>query len=719
VSQDVKIGVSANTTGAANQLKDIERATDGVADAALNVAKATKAAADGMRQMEAIAQRLKHVQSILSGQLGKPVDAADAALFLHNFERMRNGRGIGSQRIRAFDTFESWYGGHSSTFKKAADADRHRRYVLGVGMQNTGFARSNGIPAFPAPHQPESPFTNPAKRVGSSVMSFGKGMLAIAGITSVMGMLGQAVDMATEEAVGLDTLKRRSGDLGVSFGQLQAQVRSTAEGMGLTFVEASRLANQLAKTTGNFDHGAGDLRTSIGFARSFGLEPGDTTQFFGTMRRLGVQGAGDNESRRLALMIADAIEKGGYTAKADEVLKAVADFSSQAARITLSTPNVETFASYLSGLTRTGIPGLDPAGAAGILGAADASVRRGGGMGEAGLNFSYAALMRGTRGLNNPVMAEALWEGGLFGTTAGVFGPGGALGAWAKAHGMPVPDLNGETNFSKMRGLMRSQYGNSPFYLDAVKNYFGLSSISQASALDMMSPADLTSSQALVEGAGLKLSDLSGSGIQGIAQISGARDWGDLMRVYGGVRSRGDLQDKDRAGLSDAFKSGDFDTLQKALVRFVGTHDQEQTDGSETRQTIADLKNELTRVGAELFDPINAIRNVVVGTSKVLRGDTGNGQIGSIMKLPGGDEGYLDPNSGQFIQIPTFGVTPMPSDVTAPGTAAGGRVSVGVTGEITLPVTDQNGNQRGTATLRPYVKRPPVGIDDVGRTGVW
>jgi hypothetical protein len=704
VSQEVKIGVSANTSGAANQLKDIERATDGVADAAENVAKATKAAAAGMSQMEAIAQRLKHVQSILSGQLGKPVDSADATLFLHNFERMRNGRGIGSQRIRAFDTFESWYGGHSSTFKKAADADRHRRYVFGVGMQNTGFARSNGIPAFPAPHQPESPFANPAKRAGSSVMSFGKGMLAIAGITSVMGMLGQAVDMATEEAVGIDTLKRRSGDLGIGFGKLQDQVRSTAEGMGLTFVEATRLANQLAKTTGSFGNGAGDLRTSVGFARSFGLDPGDTTQFFGTMRRLGVQGAGDNESRRLALMIADAIEKGGYTAKADEVLKAVADFSSQAARITLSTPNVEGFASFMAGLTRTGIPGLDPAGAAGILGAADASVRRGGGMGEAGLNFSYAALMRGTRGLNNPVMAEALWEGGLFGTTAGVFGPGGALGEWAKAHGMAVPDLNGETNFSKMRGLMRSQYGNSPYYLDAVKNYFGLSSISQASALDMMSPADLTSSQALVERAGLKLSDLSGSGIQGIAQISGARDWGDLMRVYSGVTSRGDLEDGDRAGLSEALKSGDFDTLQKALVRFVGTHDQEQTDGSETRQTIADLKNELTRVGGELLKPIDEIRKAVTLMADFIAPTKGAGAADNGSALSN-----LNAVPGAIDQINQIGLTPIPDGVKPPG-VGGTQVHVGVTGEVTLPVTDQNGTRRGTATVRPYIANRPAGV---------
>src|SRR6185437_6036231 len=113
----------------------------------------------------------------------------------------------------------------------------------------------------------------------------------------------------------------------------------------------------------------------------------------------------------------------------DDILKAVADFASQAARISLSTPNVGDYASYLASLMGTGLPGLDPAGSAGI--------------GQAGLNFSYAALMRGSRGITDPIMAEGLWEGGLFGTTAGVFGRNSALGQWYKAHGLALPGLDG------------------------------------------------------------------------------------------------------------------------------------------------------------------------------------------------------------------------------------------------------------------------------------
>jgi hypothetical protein len=701
MSQEVKIGVNASTGGAVNQLNEVEKATQGVADAAANVGKATKAAADGMRQMESIAQRLKHVQEILSREFGRQVDPADATVFLHNFDRMRSRGGFGAQRMRAFDSFENWYSGHGSTFRRPGDADRHRRYVMGVGMQNTQYAQENGVPAFPPSpggNRPErSPFNNAVQRAGNSAMSFGKGMLAIAGISTIASAAAQAVDMATEEAVGLDTLKRRSGDLGGSFEQLRTQVRAAADGMGLTFVEAQNLANQLAKTTGNFEH-AGDMRTSMGFARSFGIDPAASTQFFGTMRRLGVQGSGDNESRRLALMIADAIEKGGYTAKADEVLKAVADFSSQAARITLSTPNTEGFASYLAGLTRTGIPGLDPAGAAGMLGAADASVRRGGGMGEAGLNFSYAALMRRTRGLNNPVMAEALWEGGLFGTTAGVFGGKSALGAYYKARGIATPELNDTTNFEKMRGLMRQQYGNSPYYLDAMKNYFGLSSISQASALADMTPADIHASQKLADRAGINLDNISGKGIQGFSQIAGASTWGDLLHLYSGVTARSDLTDSDRAGLNSALKSGDFSTLQNALANVVGTKDQEPDKGSDIRQSMVDLKDVLTGVGDKLFTPIEAIRKVVVGVSKA--GETGPSLWDNLMN-----------------NRPMIGATPMPDGATPP--AVGSKIDIGITGDVTLPVVDQNGKHLGTSRISPYVKAPNAGVGGVGASGAW
>jgi hypothetical protein len=265
----------------------------------------------------------------------------------------------------------------------------------------------------------------------------------------------------------------------------------------------------------------------------------------------------------------------------------------------------------LSGLTRSGIPGLDPAGAAGILNAADASVRRGGGFGEAGLNLTYAALARSTPGLT-PFSVAGLYEGGLFGTTEGVFGPKGALGQYAARNGLALPQLNGVTNFSKIRGLLGRQYGQGSWlYLDALRNYFGLSSLAQAAALDGTSPVALGQSDALLKRVGIGLTDLNASGIAGITKIASAGAFGDLAKIAGSVSGRGDLSAGERESLQRALGSGNFQTLQDELARIVGRHGQEETEGSRTRDSIADLKNELTRVGSALLEPINLIRIAV------------------------------------------------------------------------------------------------------------
>src|SRR5258708_21069361 len=192
MGQEIKIGVNANTTGVADQIKQVDGATKGLAGSIDAVAKATKAAADGMRQMEALSQRLKGIQSILSKEFGKPIGEADAREFLRNYERIRSTSGIGTRSTRGFDSFENWYQGHATIFRRQADAERARRYVMAVGMQNTGYARENGVPAFPQRQPGEQPprepveeptnFGSSVRRAQSSAMGFGSGFLALAGI---------------------------------------------------------------------------------------------------------------------------------------------------------------------------------------------------------------------------------------------------------------------------------------------------------------------------------------------------------------------------------------------------------------------------------------------------------------------------------------------------------------------------------------------------------
>ncbi|HEX3486530.1 MAG TPA: hypothetical protein VHT51_15825, partial [Micropepsaceae bacterium] len=495
----------------------------------------------------------------MSKEFGGDVSLTDARTAALNFEVMRSKRGLGSRSMRMAGDYSDWIG-TSRLGAGSAHSRAYRRELLGATMRGTQFAGSMppGPPEPPGgpPEEEGGGFRRGVQRAQSSALSFGKGALALAGIGSVMAMASSALDMATEESVGLDTLKRRAGDLGISFGKLQDDVRGATAGMGLTYVEAARLGQQFAKTAGDLrgaDIGK-TLRVGAGFGRSFGIDPSEGVEFFAVMRRLKVSGD-DQSNRRLALSIAEAIEKGGYTAKADEVLAAVADFASQAARMTYQSPNVGAYSSYLTSLMKSGYPGLDPSGAASLLATADASLRHGGGMGEAGMNFTYAALARRSPGLNNPILALGLASGGLFGTTRNTFGKGTPLGDSLGNSGIALDDV---TNLEKVRDLLRQQYGGGPFgrslRLEAMKNYFGLQSLQAAAIFDRMSPEDIGSTSRLVGAAGLDITKLNETGFAGLASVGAAGDMNGLRRLMDGIRGRSDISDDEKKRLDAALQ---------------------------------------------------------------------------------------------------------------------------------------------------------------------
>lgn len=620
MTQRIKIPVEAQTSGAEDAIRRLDRTAEQAGSSVAGIASGAAAAAKSIDDAAAATERLARAQAILSRENGRPISRGDTQTFLDNFERMRNGRGLGARRVRSFDNFENWYQGHQSSFTRSSTAEQHRRAVIAAGMQGTGDARQYGAPPEPPPPGGGGgggggggmgPL---AQRAGSSAWGFLKGGLALAGIGGIVSTLASGVGKAAEEAIGIDSLKRQMGDLGVDFEGLRTRVRSTGEGLGVAYSEAQQLAGAFARERGAANMGdLRSVRTGIGFGRSYGLAPEQGVSFFGRMGRLGVAND-DTAARKLGLTVADAIEKGGYTAKADEVLAAISNYTEQTARLTLSAPNVGSYSSYLTSLMATGRPGLDPSGAASILSAADSSVRRGGAMGDASLNFSLAALLRGNSGMD-PITAKALMEGGLFGTTNSVFGSGSPLGGWYGARGLQTPQLNDTTNFERMMPMLRQQYGNTPSLLEAIQNHFGLESLSQASALEGMTPTDLSSSRRLVEGAGLDFSKLSATGFEGIAAIASARTGGEVADRYSQVMNRTDVTEEERRRLADAMgesvRTGNVEALKTALVAVVGTKEQEQTEGQQTRESIASVESAITAVGSSLLTPLNLIRNAV------------------------------------------------------------------------------------------------------------
>lgn len=631
MTQEIKIPVSAQVD--ARGLDKLDDAVSGVGEATRAVARDAKDAAAAFGQMEIAARRLASTKAMLERELGRTVSTDDAGRFQDNFDRMRKSRGIGASRLKAFDDVDGWYHGHSSTFTNQAHAAAHRRFIVARGMQGTNDSFEHGGPAGPG-GPPEGGGAGGggggAFRSAAWGMVKGAGMigLGLAGISSIAGMAGKGMSNAVSEAESIDGLKRRMGDLGIDFLNLREQARQAGAGLGITYVESARLALEFGKEAGRLRSGEmvgmglrNDLRVGMGLSRSYGMDPGVGVQFSGTMRRLGVTND-DQGSRRLALLIADAIEKGGFVGKAEEVLQAVKNYAVQSANYNLTTPNVGSYMAGLASLMGLQAPGLDPAGAANLLATADGNVRRGGARGEASMNFTYAALSGGRGGMN-PVTAKALAEGGLFGTTESSFyDPKSPLAQYYAKNNLKRPESTTVTNFDKMMPLLRKSYGNGEYLLDAMRGEFGLTLGQSAALAGMQDKGILGKSEALLKANGIDPMKVSGSGLQSVARITNASSADDLKGVYDGIMGRGDIKDSEKKKLAGAAQSaaatGDFGAMQSALLIAVASVGQEKDVATETRDAVKAVDDTLTKAGTGILATLNPMRIALEAIAKTV-----------------------------------------------------------------------------------------------------
>lgn len=611
MAQEIKIPVSADVKADAAEkaAAQLSEALEGVADAADAIDRASTKAARGIDRLVDRAAQIERVQRNL-GQLGINLSQSDAASFLGRWDTMRQARGPGTANVRRFDNFDAWFTGHEGLYSTPREAARHRRAMIETALQDTEYRRTA-----PPPPPPPAPgggddgeegggggFSRGVKRAKSAAFGFGKSMLALAGINSVMGIAGRALDNATEEATGIDTLKRRMGDLGVDFDQLREKTRQAGHGLGVTYVESERLAQSYAKVVGNLNasdlaHMGGTLRTSEGLARAYGIDLEASNQFYGTMAKYGVA-RDDQQQRRLALLIGDSVAKSGYSGKVDELLGAISDYTSTAARMTLTTPNVGAYANGLTSLLSKGYAGLGPQEAAGILSQADAAIRGGGARGEASQNFIYNALRNFSPGIS-PLQAQAMWQGGLFSTIGSTFGKG-PLSAWGAR---PRGDQN-MTTFDKILATLRPHYRNPQYLTAAMSGITGLDLAQSQALIEMSTSGQLGRSAAALHAAGVDPNSISATGMVGIANIANARGRADLRRIYGQMHMTG-LS-------SDQLANSPVEDLRKAMIRVAATMDQQETKGTATRNSIAGLNDTLTGVGEKLLTPINSIRDGVV-----------------------------------------------------------------------------------------------------------
>lgn len=619
MTNKVQIGVDANVSGVQSSLNKVEAGALDVSKGVEAIGKASEKASASLAKIEYSAKRLQSVAAILSKEFGKAFDPKQAEAFLRSFDSIRANKHVaGGSKLRSFDSFESWISGNSSMFVNPAEAERYKRRVLGLAGQGIGMpipagghGGGGGVPPAPGDGRGGFNYGAAASRGMGMVRGIAGPALALAGITGLMAMAGKAVDLAKQEATSTDQLLRKTGDLTTTFDTLRDKVRASGEGLGVMHTEASQLAKQFVQIA-NGDGGdiQGNLRTGFGLSRAYGLELGEGVGFMAQMRHYGQIGKDDASGRKFALLIAEAIERGQTTGKAGEMMQAVTNFTAQAARLALTPGNVAGFGGALAGLTSSGDIGLkgDPSNAAALLMSVDSAIRSGGGMGEAGLNFSYGALSRAMPGLD-PILAKAVLEQGAFGS-----GVSPAIQKYAQRGGINLPGFSGSDNLSLIMDEFDRQYGNSTLKLDAMKNYFGLGSYSQAAALANLDRKQLTG---LTGAMGDKVAGLSASGIQNAARISIAGD-DELKQIAGQLAGRSDFTDQQRREIKSKLAEGDMDGLREVMLRAVSINEQQKNAGTETRDAVNKLYDKLTEIGGAVLPVITGIQEGVAAMAGVL-----------------------------------------------------------------------------------------------------
>lgn len=452
------------------------------------------------------------------------------------------------------------------------------------------------------------------------------GGLAAFGVAKAVGAVRDKVGDAEQEAIGMDTLKRTIGDVNVSFEMLRGTLRQAAYQVGTSFEEIGRLGEQFAKL-GNVGEGgarslAGEVGVGAGLARSLGLGLSTGVGVMGVLRQFGVTGNEDG-SRRLALMIGEAVGRVGF-AKADEVLAVVTSFVSTQARAGLTAPNVSGYLGSLAGLAGSGRSGLDVTGAASLLGRVNSSIMAGGGAGEAGQNFMYLNLGR-SLGLS-PVQTRLMLQQGAWGSGASTFGGGSLYAAFSSRFGGSAGGAakSGVSNLDNVLGSLKSQYGGmgSDYLLSATANLLGISE-TQAMAMLTYGGKTMGGISDRLKGK-VPLNALSSTGYAALAaiQTGGADVLGAQATSLRSRTGRDALSSEELKRLNDAMAGNDVELQRQVLTELTATREQETTEGKQTRDSIESVGREVQKFAAALIPVSNTMRDALVVMAAKLAPDS-------------------------------------------------------------------------------------------------
>lgn len=573
----------------------------------------------------------------------------DVAEVEERLAKLRNAKTRGTSRVgangeSAIDYLSGGGGWQEYSLDKKTN-ERHRAELaeaLGVSLDG---GKPGGVRGFLGKHGDRMQAVGGAAMAGAIT-----GGSAGAGIGSILGMaasflpggkflapliggaggaIGGAMEGAISEGVTYSELRRAIGATIDEFEMLRFTVREGVDGMGVSHTEAANLANQFARTAGilkdEFDKVGGQVGDAVGFGRSYGVGADSSGQFFAQMRLFRASG-GEQDNRRLALLIADSVQRGGTGSKMDEVLSVISSFTSTATRASYTNADVGGYSDLLSRLTGSATPGLagSPGAAGDLLGRVDASIRSGGRYGDASRAFNLSSLQKyGVTGYD----VDYFNETGILGT------PRQAL-ANMERFANAAPEGAGRDRKLAEIETMRSRFGSSLDEDNLTRmlregeayaggnidqlgewgsKHTGLSKTEfQAFYSSMKRGGSVSNIGSQLSGAGIDLSTLNMRSLQDLVELSsggsaGIKEQIPRLRKMALSREDGDL-------LSAAESSGDDEKLRNTVLRLTNSYSAGSLDeGEQAKNVQVEISNSLAEIATAIIPFTTDVKGLLAG----------------------------------------------------------------------------------------------------------
>jgi len=239
---------------------------------------------------------------------------------------------------------------------------RIRNYVTGSGGSRGGIGQAVVQRGF---------------RGGMRGVATGLGALGLAG--GFIGVMAKSIAMGKEFTETTGNMVKAL-DLGVgAFDTLAGKIGDHAEALRIGMNELARYEKAYMRVAG-IQGGAMSMmrqvKTAGGLARGYGLDVGETVSQFGSLAQAGAFGQmGSISAKEFSMYLAEAINNGGMRGRENEVLQSFQSIAESQLGVLTRIENMGFFSDLLTGMNKTGQPGLMGMRGASLLTRLDAGLR--------------------------------------------------------------------------------------------------------------------------------------------------------------------------------------------------------------------------------------------------------------------------------------------------------------------------------------------------------